>query len=365
MATAESVNTPGSRQHLHESVGGPSSHQHHRRGVVYFSQVPRSMRPNEVRSHFASFGEIYRQKFIPFPRRQLRNGRQSSLQFKEGWLEFLDANDARTAVERMNGSPVNSKRRRLCAGDIWNVKLLGDGTFQWGDIVTEEEGVRRDDRQREFVERQKERSLTETLRKAIEARIRKRERAEADSSVPATMSVARTREDGHHEGGERRRRRSFESVLRAPPRGGDGEEAVVGAESVISAKGRSSRRKDVPTTAVVSAASKSGLSSLGAPSEHKGVATASIATSSSNRVPRRATPPSCSGHAAAPEPRLGTSRRPRGSLSADAGLPLRRRKDPQIDLLAVPKEDIPPLPATPPVARTERFARLAVRASAF
>ena len=299
MATAESVNTPGSRQHLHESVGGPSSHQHHRRGVVYFSQVPRSMRPNEVRCHFASFGEIYRQKFIPFPRRQLRNGRQSSLQFKEGWLEFLDANDARTAVERMNGSPVNSKRRRLCAGDIWNVKLLGDGTFQWGDIVTEEEGVRRDDRQREFVERQKERSLTETLRKAIEARIRKRERAEADSSVPATMSVARTREDGHHEGG--RRRRSFESVLRAPPRGGDGEEAV----------------------------------------------------------------PSCSGHAAAPEPRLGTSRRPRGSLSADAGLPLRRRKDPQIDLLAVPKEDIPPLPATPPVARTERFARLAVRASAF
>ncbi len=33
-------------------------------GVLYFSRVPRDMRPNEIREFFQRFGEIFRQKFI-------------------------------------------------------------------------------------------------------------------------------------------------------------------------------------------------------------------------------------------------------------------------------------------------------------
>lgn len=175
-----------------------------RRGVIYFSRVPRNMRPNEVRAHFSVFGEIFRQKFVPFPRTELPGGRLSSLQFKEGWLEFLDVADAKSAVEQTNAEAVDTKRRRLTYGETWNVRFLPN--FQWGDLVNEEEGAKRTEKRREFTARAHERQLTEELRRAIEARI-KRKRSHSDAPVAETQEAVEVTEDAGEQRRDAKRRR--------------------------------------------------------------------------------------------------------------------------------------------------------------
>jgi len=77
------------------------------RGVVFFSSIPRDMRPPEVRNYFNEFGTILRMKFIPYPKKERRpGGPLLPLQYREGWMEFAKAADAEQAAARMNGSPV-------------------------------------------------------------------------------------------------------------------------------------------------------------------------------------------------------------------------------------------------------------------
>ena len=143
-----------------------------RRAVVFLSSIPTDMRPSEVRSHFQEFGEIFRQKFTAFPRKTHRNVRGAkstdSLQFKEGYLEFLRAEDAAAACETLNGQPVCTKRRRRSFGQLWNCRVL-EG-FVWGMIAEGREEVMRSRKAREFAERQAERDANEAFRLSVQSR---------------------------------------------------------------------------------------------------------------------------------------------------------------------------------------------------
>jgi ESF2/ABP1 family protein len=95
-------------------------------GILYFSRVPRDMRPQEIRSYCSRFGEVFRQRFVAaatntkqakFARKRL--GKDRALQFTEGWVEFYHFADAHTAAEQMNAQPVQVKRRRQCSGELW------------------------------------------------------------------------------------------------------------------------------------------------------------------------------------------------------------------------------------------------------
>lgn len=136
------------------------------RGVIYFSSVPRNMRPNELRQHFNRFGEILRMKFIPFPKKERRRGGiLCPLQYKEGWLEFSSQSDAIKAADEMNARPVNCKRLRKCFGQLWIVKYLRN--FSFDDLADIREGERRIRQMGEVAAKEKEKSANEAFRLAV------------------------------------------------------------------------------------------------------------------------------------------------------------------------------------------------------
>lgn len=135
------------------------------RGVIYFSSIPRNMRPAEIRLHFNKFGEIMRMKFIPFPKKERRpGGPLLPLQFKEGWIEFSRMEDAVKAAQSMNATPVECKRVRKCYGQLWTVKFLE--SFSFDDLADIREGERRLRRMEEVNAKKEERSINEAFRRA-------------------------------------------------------------------------------------------------------------------------------------------------------------------------------------------------------
>ncbi|EAN89174.1 hypothetical protein C3747_61g207 [Trypanosoma cruzi] len=143
------------------------------RGVLFFSTIPRDMRPQEVRMHFNEFGKILRQKFTPFPKKERRpGGTLLPLQFMNGYLEFAHAEDARRAAAAMNGTPVACKRRRKCHGQLWTVKFLDD--FTWDTLLEQKEETRRTRRQREAEARSAERAINEAYRAAVLGAMRRK-----------------------------------------------------------------------------------------------------------------------------------------------------------------------------------------------
>lgn len=136
------------------------------RGVVFFSSIPRDMRPPEVRNYFNEFGTILRMKFVPYPKKERRpGGPLLPLQYREGWMEFAKAADAEQAAARMNGSPVQCKRQRKCFGQLWTVKYMSD--FSWDGLVEEQEGHRRARRAAEVEARRYERDTNEAYRRLV------------------------------------------------------------------------------------------------------------------------------------------------------------------------------------------------------
>lgn len=147
---------------LQEERYTPSS----QRGVLYFNTVPRDMRPQEVRLHFNQYGNIRRMKFIPFPKKARRpGGALLPLQYKEGWMEFTSADDARNAALCKNGQPVDVKRQRRCYGQLWTVRFMED--FTWDSLLEEAEGKRRARRAAEVEAQREERSMNEAYRRMV------------------------------------------------------------------------------------------------------------------------------------------------------------------------------------------------------
>lgn len=159
------------------------------RGVIYFSSVPKNMRPVEVRSHFNKFGTILRMKFVPFPKKERRkSGSLVPLQYKEGWIEFAKKASAVAAATEFNATPVQCKRTRKCYGQLWTVKFLKG--FNYGDLIDMREGERRIRRMEEVHFQSEERNANEAFRRAVlsshkgalDSRKRKRDEPVTDES---------------------------------------------------------------------------------------------------------------------------------------------------------------------------------------
>ncbi|ESS63676.1 hypothetical protein TCDM_08439 [Trypanosoma cruzi Dm28c] len=169
------------------------------RGVLFFSTIPRDMRPQEVRTHFNEFGKILRQKFTPFPKKERRpGGPLLPLQFMNGYLEFAHAEDARRAAAAMNGTPVACKRRRKCHGQLWTVRFLDD--FTWDTLLEQKEETRRTRRQREAEARSAERAINEAYRAAVlGAMRRKHTRGEGGASPKEPSEYRSPKKTGRRE----------------------------------------------------------------------------------------------------------------------------------------------------------------------
>lgn len=138
------------------------------RGVVFLSSIPTNMRPTEVRLHLQQMGEIFRTKFIPFPKKQKPGGRPGDLlplQFKCGYVEFLSKKDAQKAVELLNGQPVLTKKRRKSYGQLWCLRYM-EG-FTWGSLAEEREEKSRWRRTLEKSTMDRERAANEAFRQMV------------------------------------------------------------------------------------------------------------------------------------------------------------------------------------------------------
>ncbi len=139
------------------------------RGVVFLASVPTNMRPTELCLHLQQFGELFRHKFVPMPKKYVGSGSSRKLlplQYRSAFVEFMNREHAKVCAAQLNGSAVASKKRRKCFGQIWNIRYMGDG-FTWGNVLQEREEQVRRHQQLEFSFRESERRSNEAFRKLV------------------------------------------------------------------------------------------------------------------------------------------------------------------------------------------------------
>ncbi|KAI1819842.1 hypothetical protein F4861DRAFT_534143 [Xylaria intraflava] len=112
-----------------------------RSGVIYISRIPPFMKPGVVRSIFERFGKINRVYLTPedsqVRARRLQQGQNRKKNFNEGWLEFINKADAKSAVELLNGTTLAeiglAKKRSYYRDDIWSLRYLNG--FKWHNLT--------------------------------------------------------------------------------------------------------------------------------------------------------------------------------------------------------------------------------------
>ncbi|KAI0863809.1 hypothetical protein F4860DRAFT_467866 [Xylaria cubensis] len=112
-----------------------------RSGVVYISRIPPFMKPGTVRSIFERFGKINRVYLSPedpqVRARRIQQGQNRKKNFNEGWLEFIQKADAKTAVEMLNGTTLAevgmAKKGSYYRDDIWSLRYLKG--FKWHNLT--------------------------------------------------------------------------------------------------------------------------------------------------------------------------------------------------------------------------------------
>ncbi|EGF77659.1 hypothetical protein BATDEDRAFT_4571, partial [Batrachochytrium dendrobatidis JAM81] len=108
-----------------------------RTGVVYLSRIPPFMKATKMRSLLARYGQIGRiflnpedAKVAARRRKYKHNKRQN---FKEGWIEFLDKDQAKRTAATLNNTIIGGKKRSRFYDDIWNIKYLP--RFKWNHLT--------------------------------------------------------------------------------------------------------------------------------------------------------------------------------------------------------------------------------------
>lgn len=112
-------------------------------------------------SLLGQFGEINRSHLVEedksVTRRRKRSGGSSKVCFKEGWVEFVNKRDAKTAVAQLNGRIVGGKKNNFFHDYIWTMKYLHG--FKWSqlmELMDYEKRVRQDKLKVEFARSRKE-----------------------------------------------------------------------------------------------------------------------------------------------------------------------------------------------------------------
>ncbi|EHK99587.1 putative Pre-rRNA-processing protein ESF2 [Glarea lozoyensis 74030] len=100
-----------------------------RSGVVYLSRIPPFMKPTKLRSLLEPFGEINRIFLSPEDpsshARRVKNGGNKKRSFTDGWVEFVNKKDAKSACELLNAQIIGGKK-----GTYYH-----DDGFKWHNLT--------------------------------------------------------------------------------------------------------------------------------------------------------------------------------------------------------------------------------------
>jgi ESF2/ABP1 family protein len=114
-----------------------------RTGVVYISRIPPAMTPSNIRQYLSPFGNIGRVYLAPDDRKaahlkKLSKKAKKALRpksaFTEGWIEFLNKKDAKSAALALNGRPYGGRRGSRFREDLWCIRYLGSD-FKWSTLT--------------------------------------------------------------------------------------------------------------------------------------------------------------------------------------------------------------------------------------
>lgn len=105
-----------------------------RTGVVHISRIPPLMSPSELRSQLAPFGAIGRVYLVPASAAGTKRAlpKTKACRFVEGWVEFLQRRDAKTAALALNSALMGGKKSSRFHDEIWAIKYLPK--FKWSHL---------------------------------------------------------------------------------------------------------------------------------------------------------------------------------------------------------------------------------------
>lgn len=108
-----------------------------RSGVVYLSRIPPFMKPTKLRSLLEPYGAVNRIFLSPEDpasyTRRVRNGGNKKRSFTDGWVEFINKKDAKSACELLNAKTIGGKKGTYYHDDVWNLLYLKG--FKWHNLT--------------------------------------------------------------------------------------------------------------------------------------------------------------------------------------------------------------------------------------
>lgn len=113
--------------------------QERQKGIVYLSRIPPYMKPVKIRhllSQNGALGRIYLAPEDPLLyRKRVQAGGNKKIKYTEGWVEFLDKQQAKATAKLLQNTPVDSRHggRGFYASDLWNIKYLKH--FKWHHLT--------------------------------------------------------------------------------------------------------------------------------------------------------------------------------------------------------------------------------------
>jgi ESF2/ABP1 family protein len=106
-------------------------------GVVYLSRIPPFMKPTKLRSLLEPYGAINRIFLTPEDpashTKRVRNGGNKKRSFTDGWVEFINKNEAKEACELLNAKTIGGKKGSYYHDDVWNLIYLKG--FKWNNLT--------------------------------------------------------------------------------------------------------------------------------------------------------------------------------------------------------------------------------------
>lgn len=106
-------------------------------GVIYISRVPPFMKPSKLQKLLEPFGKINRIFLSPEDpsahARRVKGGGNKKRTFTDGWVEFINKEDAKTACDLLNARTIGGKKSNYYHDDVWSMRYLKG--FKWTHLT--------------------------------------------------------------------------------------------------------------------------------------------------------------------------------------------------------------------------------------
>lgn len=164
-------------------------------GVVYIARVPPFMKPQKLQKLLEPYGKINRIFLSPEDpaahSRRVKGGGNKKRTFTDGWVEFINKNDAKTVCDLLNARVIGGKKSNYYHDDVWSLRYLKG--FKWTHLTEQiaAEDAARASRMRaeiskstkenkEFVRNVEQAKVRDGIQAKAQAKGKKRKQDEAD-----------------------------------------------------------------------------------------------------------------------------------------------------------------------------------------